>query len=216
MGIKDKPLAIFNGEEKCRKILWVDVETTGLDPVRHGIWSLSAIIEIDGVEVATFDERCNPVGAELDAIALEIGCVTEEEINGFQSDRELYAKFTSFLSKHITKFDRNDKAVMAGMCVDFDDRFLRALFAKMGDKFLGSWKYPDMIDVRGLAIDALATVRHRMESFKLESIADALGIADGHCFHKSLDDLRVTRRAYYGSVKILAERWKKEVAQVDF
>ena len=28
------------------KILWFDVETTGLDPVKNGIWQLAGLVEV--------------------------------------------------------------------------------------------------------------------------------------------------------------------------
>ena len=39
---------MLRGGKKMRKVLWLDIETTGLDPERHGIVQIAGIIEIDG------------------------------------------------------------------------------------------------------------------------------------------------------------------------
>ena len=49
-------------------ILWVDVETTGLDRHRHGIIQIAGMVEVDGEVVETFDLRMNPE-AEFDPAA---------------------------------------------------------------------------------------------------------------------------------------------------
>ena len=43
-----------------KKVLWLDVETTGLDCRKHGLREVGFIIEIDGVEVDKGVFRINP------------------------------------------------------------------------------------------------------------------------------------------------------------
>ena len=39
--------------EEIMKVLWMDCETSGVDPVRHEILQIAGIIEIEGKEVET-------------------------------------------------------------------------------------------------------------------------------------------------------------------
>ena len=47
------------------KLFFVDLETTGLDHIKHGIWQLAAQIWIDGVEQERFKLEMQPVKGKL-------------------------------------------------------------------------------------------------------------------------------------------------------
>ena len=58
----------------------------------------------------------------------------------------------------------------------FDNHFLRALFQQCGDKYFGSWFYPNCMDVYVMATPFLMDVRNDMENFKLMTVAKTMGI----------------------------------------
>ena len=55
------------------KLLFLDTETTGLEPGKHGVVQIAGIIEIDGVVKEEFDFLCRPFDGQLyEARALEM------------------------------------------------------------------------------------------------------------------------------------------------
>jgi DNA polymerase III epsilon subunit-like protein len=76
-----------------KKVLWLDVETTGLDCRKHGLREVGFIIEIDGVEVDKGVFRINPFtyttkDVVIDDYALEISKVSIEDLKSY--DRVSY------------------------------------------------------------------------------------------------------------------------------
>ena len=68
-----------------KKVLWLDVETTGLDCRKHGLREVGFIIEIDGAEVDKGVFKINPFtyttrDVEIDDYALEISKVSIEDL----------------------------------------------------------------------------------------------------------------------------------------
>ena len=63
------------------KILWFDVETTGLSAYKNDIIQLAVIITVDGKVVETHDLRCQPFDKmAIDSRAMKIHGITEKEI----------------------------------------------------------------------------------------------------------------------------------------
>lgn len=156
------------------KLLIVDTETTGLVPKKNGIVQLSALLFVEGEGCYTFSEYMNPGDVEIDQKALDTNGLTREQIAGFRPKLEVYWEFTNFLGQHIEKFDKKDKAIFAGYNTAFDDGFIRALADDCGDRYLGSYRYNDLLDVRGIAICALMRDRVEMPNFKLVTVAEKL------------------------------------------
>lgn len=151
------------------KLLIVDTETTGLDPKKNGIVQLSAILCTPS-GTFEFNKYCNPGDVEISQEALDTNGLTREQIATFENDVDVYFQFTKWLGTHISKYDKTDKAFMAGYNVGFDDGFIRALADKAGDKYLGSYKYNDTIDARAMAVLVLYNDRNDMVNFKLTTV----------------------------------------------
>ena len=162
------------------KLLYADVETTGTDPEKHGIIQLAAILEIDGEEVDSFTSNCNiHKGDEITEEALDVNGLTQLQIASFPDPAGVKHKFERFLAEHVDRFDRADKCYLVGYNGTFDDEFLRAWFAKCGDKYYGSWICWPPIDVAVLAAVhfMIEGGREKLHNFKLGTVARALGIA---------------------------------------
>jgi len=163
------------------KILYFDVETTGLDPEKHGIHQFSFSFEIDGIEVKTGNVRVGPF--ETDEIvkeALDVSGITEETLwasSDYCSPKALYKSLILLLDAHCDKYNKEDKIFLCGYnSQSFDSRFLRSFFVKNGDKYFGSYFWTVNLDVMVIAGLKLAHVRHTMKDFKLQTVAAQLGI----------------------------------------
>lgn len=187
-----------------KKILFLDVETTGLDAKKHGIVQLSAIMDIDGQVADRFDIKIHPHSScACDTKALEISGNTVEQILTYTPEGEAFNLFVRFLGKHIDKFAAYDKAAFCGYNAPFDNEFVRQLFQRNGDNFFGSWFWSGTIDVMGLSLLRMLDERHAMPNFKLGTVADVILGADRvnemtveFGLHNAMTDIEITREIF--------------------
>lgn len=182
------------------KTLYFDVETTGVDPGRNGIWQLSGIMETktsDGdVSLEEFDYKMRPLkGAKVNPQALEVGGITVEDLKSFKPEDEVYKNLVAKLDSWIDKYDPEDKFYPAGYNVQFDLNFLQAWFKSHDDYGLGSY-------CNWRAIDPLAIMRFKhfcgdidLENYKLETVCKHYGIEIKA--HDALSDIRATWELIY-------------------
>ena len=179
------------------KLAFIDVETTGLNPQLHTVWSFAGIVEVDGaLETITF--RCRPTpGAVIDDKALSIGGISLEELNNLEDPREAKIHLEAALGRHADKFNRIDKFHFIGYNAKFDADFLRNWYLQMGDSYYGSWFWNPPIDVMNLASYVLMEERHRMKDFKLATVARQFSIdVDESKTHDPLYDIQLTMQLY--------------------
>jgi len=178
------------------KIFWFDTETTGLNPAIHGITELSALIEIDGNIVEELTYYIKPHDkAEIDTTAIEVQGKTLDEIyQRGENERTVYLNLKKKLAKYVNKFNKTDKFVQAGYNTNFDDGFLRELFARNNDKYYGSWFINARIDVLTLVAIACSIHKYPVNNFKLTTISNYYEIPLNA--HRTLDDIVATRTLY--------------------
>lgn len=114
-------------------------------------------------------------------------------------EEEGYRQLVGILSKYVNKFDKRDKMYLVGYNnAGFDNNFLRALFTQCGDKYFGSWFYPNCMDVYVMVTPFLMGVRNDMENFKLMTVARTMGIEiDENKLHDATYDIELTRDIFY-------------------
>lgn len=181
------------------KILFFDLETTGLSEFRHGIHQLSGEIVIDGEVKETFNFNVKPHDkAEIEQTALDVAGVTRDQILAYPPMAEVYNQFTSLLSKYVDKYNKQDKFFLAGYNnAHFDNQFLKKWFDHNGDKYFGSWFWSNSIDVMVLATPFLAAQRPHMENFKQSTVAKALGIqVDDTRLHDAEYDIQICKAIF--------------------
>lgn len=181
------------------KIMYYDLETTGLDERQHGIHQFSGVLEIDGIIVEKwyYKVRPNPK-AKLDPDALAIGHTTAEKVQDYEPMEKVYKRFITMMGKYVDKYDKSDKVFPCGYnSAGFDNRFLRAWFNQNGDSYFGSLFYGEELDVRVLAGQYFLHERHKMGNFKLIDVAKKLGIVvEEDRLHDALYDVELTRDVY--------------------
>jgi DNA polymerase-3 subunit epsilon len=180
------------------KLLFFDLETTGLDPVKNAIHQIAIGILIDN-ELFKIGFKIKPFnGAIIEQSALDVAGVTKEQILLYPEAIKVYDCIVNILSKHVDKYDKTDKFHLVGYNnASFDNQFLRQFFTQNNDKYFGSWFWSDSIDVMVLASDKLKSVRHEMENFKQSTVAKKLGIElDETKLHDALYDLDICYEIY--------------------
>ena len=183
-----------------KKVLWLDVETTGLDCKKHGLREVGFIIEIDGVEVDKGVFKINPFtyttrGVEIDDYALEISKVSIEDLESYDSSSYCFKELMKKLVKYVNVNDKNDCFVIAGYNTAFDIGFIKEWFKEMG--LLDSYK--DLFHYKSLDVFSIVfALRHiglnSAENDKLETMCNYFGI--GIEAHNALSDIEATKKLY--------------------
>ena len=181
------------------KILYFDLETTGLIPQIHSIIQIAGIIEIDGEEVERFDIKMKPhPKLRIDPQALISNNTTEEIINANPyTQEEGFREFKRVLDKHIEKYNKADKMYTGGYnTAGFDLPFLSRWFEIHRDNYFGSYFLPGSFDGMVLASQYLRGIRRsKMPAFKLMHVAKELGIeVEEDKLHDGLYDIIISKK----------------------
>ena len=178
------------------KFFYCDTETTGLRVGYHEITQLAFVVEVNGKVVERQDIYMRPKHVDrIESEALKVTSKKVEDLMAYPPRREGYAKLINTLSKHVNKYDRNDKMIMVGQnIIKFDQPFMRAWFMDEGDKWFGSWFHYYMVDL--LSVSALAISQGwDIPNLKLGTVCDKLGIK--FKAHDAMGDTEATRQAFH-------------------
>ncbi len=181
------------------KYLFFDLETTGLNPAKNGIHQISGAIIVDGEVKQLFNYKVRPnEKAIIEDSALEVANVTKEQIMAYPEMRTVYNDFVETLALYCDKFNKQDKYFLVGYNnAAFDNQFLRGFFLQNGDNYFGSWFWSNSIDVMVLASEFLKNERHKMQDFKLKTVAAYLGLTiDEIRLHDASYDIELTMFIY--------------------
>lgn len=159
--------------------LFVDTETTGLYPDKHGIVQIAAILTKPNFEIESFwMSYCRPGSNILiDDEALEVNGLTRDQLETFSDERMVARAFLDFANiRSDLKF--------AGYNCPFDLSFLDVMVTRHG------WKSPSYampwLDVLNVARKQLS-----ITSYKLTAVCEYLGIeCDGA--HSAMVDIYAT------------------------
>jgi DNA polymerase III epsilon subunit-like protein len=144
-----------------RKVVFVDTETTGLDPDRHEIWDIGMIVR-EEVEPGIWQQETHQWFLDVnltraDSFALSIGRYHERHPHGYlyphkPGDRAFYVcRGWSFVAYEIARL--TFRAHLIGAVVSFDEERLRR--AMLAVNVRPEWHY-HLCDVENLAAGALA------------------------------------------------------------
>lgn len=177
-----------------KKLLYIDVETTGISPIFNGIIELAVIIEIDGKIVESHHWKIKPFETDrIDPSALEIVGVTIDEIKTYEDPNKIYWKLIKILEKYVDKFDKDKskKFFPVGYNVQFDLDFLKEFFVKNGDKFIGSWFNWKKLDVLQIFYWMHYKNEIALENYKLDVVCQHYNIELQA--HNALNNIVATR-----------------------
>ena len=170
-----------------------DTETTGLASTTDRVLSFSALKlqKIDGIlrETGRMNIFINP-GFHIPAAATAVNHISDETVRGCDTEVAAAVKIRGFLG---------EAPFLAGYnSISFDAKFMNAMYNRVfGTEFLSSCH----VDVHKLAKEKLPG----LQSYKLESVTQALGTGAGVDFHNSMDDVIATAR----NLKELLDMYKE-------
>lgn len=189
------------------KLIYIDLETSGLDHEICAITQLSAIYEKDGKEIDRIDLRMRPnpehavFRGALDTTNLSYNDIMKNPLSQYEG----YLKLLKWFDGKVNKFDSNDKLFAIGYnIINFDAKFLRKFFEMHDNNFYNSYIYYPEIDVVPILAFYTMESRNNTENFKQMSTAKALGIeVDETKAHEAMYDCIILREIYR---KLIEER----------
>lgn len=180
------------------KRFFLDTETTGVEIQESYIIEIGGVIEYKDVyeEFVLYSRPIEP-DYVLSEEAMEKHGFTREDIDSYPSCQEAYSSLLSILEKHIDKYNKTDKLFCYGYGAEFDMKHLRKFFEENDDKYFGAWFWHPWVDVMSLVMHSLVEERHRLENFKLATVAKYLGIAvDEEMLHRTMYDNYLCREVF--------------------
>ena len=182
------------------KLLFVDVETTSTDRLRSGVYQIAGIIEYEKV-YEEFNLFCNIFDTDIvDEKSLKAAGRTSLMLNELPNPVDIFQKFIDLLSKHVDRYNRNDKFTAIGYFSEFDAEVLRSWFKKNKDNYFGSWFWHPFLDVSQLVAYVYQENRDLFKNFQLKTVAymvEATEEKNEEVYHDALFDVRLTRTMYY-------------------
>ncbi len=175
------------------QLVFVDLETTGLDVEQNGIIEIGCIFEADGKrEAENFQSLGNPGNVVYDEEAAEIHKISHEAIAAAPSLEQVLGQFDSRCA---------DDAILSGWNTKFDESFLHKAYQRYGL----NWRFDyHIFDVWSLykrlqLIGKLPADMH----LGLGTVAKHYNIIrDGEDHHRALTDIEWTWRLYRLAIEL--------------
>jgi DNA polymerase-3 subunit epsilon len=202
-----------------QKLLFIDVETTGVNPERNGLVQISGCVQIGDEVKESFDIFVRPYPQdEIELAALEVTGMNRRQFllpdhpdhlavpgQYFEDPQEVFARLAAMLGQYVSKFDKSDKFQFVGYNAhSFDMPFMRRFWEKNGDRFFGSWFWYPCLDVMLVWAQILQPVRAELSNFKLATVARYCGIkVDDSRLHDSQYDIELTRELWLSARRII-------------
>jgi DNA polymerase-3 subunit epsilon len=182
-----------------RKLLFIDTETTGIDPKTAGVWQIGGIIEC-GKRSEEFLLECDIFENDVvEKSATELTGITTAKLSTLPDPADVFDRFISILDKYVDRFDKKDKFTVVGYFSEFDQQVLRKWFEENDDSYFGSWFWHPWIDVAQMVAVEHLDKRDTIQNFRLQTIAEFMGIkydGDGK-FHDALFDAQIARQIFH-------------------
>ena len=183
----------------------VDVETSGLDPVKHGILSIGAV-DYDNPDNFFYAEPRLGVEKEIDPVALKINGFVGEDVknNDKKPLNEVLHDFNVWLTgvRNVT---------LAGQNPAFDASFLKEAFNKCGFYWPFGHRYMDLHSVAMstyLAKGFELPEKSGRYMVDLDGILWSVGLEKRNGIHNGLMDAKLEAEAF--SRLIGAKNWSKD------
>ncbi len=175
-----------------KRILYVDIESGGLDPSKNPLLQIACIYEENGEIKDTFEAYMRPIkGMKIEKEALEINGIKKKDIKTFPKSRQVFKKFIDFLDSKINKYDKDQKMVMVAHNAHFDKSFIEAWAIQNSYKYLHAYIDYRMIDTLMIARTEWYKGNINPPDFKLGTLCLEYGLEAPD--HNAMTDIIATR-----------------------
>ena len=189
----------------CDKMVFFDLETTGLDPVECRIIEFSAVkfnvcrpttasapfVLKESDKITAYIKPDEPLSEDI----VKITGYTDDFLADKPMEAEVFGTIRDFIPENCIVAGYNNNT--------FDNIFMDSLYKRNNDVF----KFSYTVDVLKMARQLYK--KEDVGSFKLANIAHYLGVDDGITFHKASDDTEATIRIF----NVLVGKLKDELSE---
>lgn len=113
------------------RAIWIDLETTGLNPNNCAIIQIAAAVEEHGKISDKFITYVQPFkGAKIEPEALNVNKISKDDFPDFPGEHEVFNQLMDFLNNHVDPSDKTTRLTVSGFNVGFDVGFLKAMFER--------------------------------------------------------------------------------------
>lgn len=163
-----------------RHLVFIDIETTGLDRHKHEITEIGCII-VNGESFEIIEEY----SAKVKPLHIRTADPRALKISGYLPEKWKDAKRIKEVLQKISEM--SEEGMIAGWNIAFDWAFIEENFKKL--KIESSFNY-HKIDVQAIAYAKLYKNKN-IKSLKMRSIAQHFGIGFGEV-HSAEEDIKIT------------------------
>ena len=194
-------------------LLFLDTETTGLNPKKHDIIHIAAVTYYDGEWSGTVNLSCQPFSYEnISPAALLVNKLPIEKIKTFDAPTIAFRKFVKSLKNIRDNIGEDAKFRGIAHNAPFDKQFLTQWWGKcvdvigdsmptMKELIIDEWTDTVKIGQELLKKDLMVA-----EGCKLEKLATHFDVKfEGRGAHDALSDTLVLREVFEGMAKICTE-----------
>ncbi len=180
--------------------LLLDLEMTGLNPFKHGVIEVWAVVMDAKFEIVDefLMDLCPPANTVIEPEALEYNGFTLDRIAAGNSYEQFCEEFQVFLD---TYFGLDQKPILVGQYVTADISFLQSIFYLAGYEALFMRLGNDILDTKSIANEHNAVARYTGKPLVFEStslskpggLKDILKIRWDYEAHTAMWDVLATR-----------------------
>lgn len=184
-------------------ILFLDLETTGVDENKHSIIEIAAKFSVDGKIVKSYESKVGTYNKEVDLGALGVNNFSIKGILGHTGSPEVAYALTEFLVT-VKKSKGKGPIYLCGHNVAFDEKFLNRFLEVHSITGLHSIVGHKKLDTATIAIALIDAGVIKPEKTSLEGLAKELGInLQGRKLHNAMEDVDLTIEVYNEFKKLL-------------
>jgi len=172
--------SLHRAADHPRPLVFLDTETTGLNPDKHEVWEIAALVRFYDRPVYTFCRQLKLKQLDSsDPRSLEVGSFGRRYDENKAVEPEQVAKELLLLT---------DQAVLLGLNISFDLGFLKVLLGRNRP----NWHYSP-VDIKSFAAGALGVP----PPWPSNDLARQLGVVPGdYQRHNALDDCYFAAEIY--------------------
>lgn len=185
--------------DKPMLFLYLDLETTGLNPKTCGIIECAGLFELNGEVVHEFNLLINPYtfpipgGVEVQEKALAVNNRTIPEIQTFINQEEAFKYLLQCIDHFIDNFNCNNPFII-GYNINFDVEFIKEWFLLNNTKYAAYFNYKS-IDIYQLVLSMCYLNIFDFGDNNLKDMCLKLDI-DLTNAHTALADIKASRLLY--------------------
>lgn len=183
-------------------ILFIDCETSGLDPAKNAMLEFAAELHVDGVKVSEFSTGMYDRRSPVSLGALKVNGLKLAGLLLLKNESEAVVELIDWL----LSIKVQGPIYVCGHNVHFDISFLKALLAKYQLDGLDNVIGYHFLDTFSIGSFLMSTGKLQTENNKvnLSALAKGLGLdVSQYKVHTATEDVRLTVDVYNSMVKLL-------------